>query len=48
MEYDRFFNDTMCGLIQAIEIEKGNIPLTERKRNGCTDILCRGGRECEI
>lgn len=26
-----FFNDTMHSLEQAIEIEKGNIPLTERK-----------------
>lgn len=25
-----FFDDTMQGLLQAIEIEKGNIPLTER------------------
>ena len=25
-----FFNDTMRCLTQAIEIEKGNIPLTER------------------
>ena len=27
----KFFDDTMQGLLQAIEIEKGNIPLTERK-----------------
>ena len=27
----KFFNDTMHSLAQAIEIEKGNIPLTERK-----------------
>ena len=26
-----FFDDTMQGLLQAIEIEKENIPLTERK-----------------
>lgn len=26
-----FFNDTMRSLEQAIEIEKGNVPLTERK-----------------
>lgn len=26
-----FFDDTMQGLLQAIEIEKGNIPLTERE-----------------
>ena len=26
----KFFDDTMQGLLQAIEIEKGNIPLTER------------------
>ena len=26
----QFFDDTMQGLLQAIEIEKGNIPLTER------------------
>ena len=26
-----FFNDTMRSLTQATEIEKGNIPLTERK-----------------
>lgn len=26
-----FFDDTMQGLLQAIEIEKGNVPLTERK-----------------
>ncbi len=25
----KFFDDTMQGLLQAIEIEKGNIPLTE-------------------
>lgn len=24
----KFFDDTMQGLLQAIEIEKGNIPLT--------------------
>lgn len=28
---NNFFNDTMRSLKQAIEIEKGNIPLTERK-----------------
>ncbi len=27
----KFFDDTMQGLLEAIEIEKGNIPLTERK-----------------
>lgn len=27
----KFFNDTMRSLEQAIEIEKGNVPLTERK-----------------
>lgn len=27
----KFFKDTMRSLEQAIEIEKGNIPLTERK-----------------
>ena len=27
----KFFNDTMRSLTQAIEIEKGNVPLTERK-----------------
>ena len=26
-----FYNDTMHSLEQAIEIEKGNVPLTERK-----------------
>lgn len=26
-----FFDDTMQGLLEAIEIEKGSIPLTERK-----------------
>ena len=26
-----FYNDTMRGLTQAIEVAKGNIPLTERK-----------------
>lgn len=26
----KFYDDTMQGLLQAIEIEKGNIPLTER------------------
>ena len=26
-----FFEDTMQGLLEAIEIEKNNIPLTERK-----------------
>lgn len=26
----KFFDDTMQGLLQAVEIEKGNIPLTER------------------
>ena len=28
---NNFFGDTMQGLIEAIESEKGNIPLTERK-----------------
>lgn len=27
----QFFEDTMQGLLEAVEIEKGNIPLTERK-----------------
>ncbi len=27
----KFFDDTMQGLLQAIEIEKGTIPLSERK-----------------
>lgn len=27
----KFFDDTMQGLLEGIEIEKGNIPLTERK-----------------
>ena len=27
----KLFDDTMQGLLQAIEIEKGNIPLTERE-----------------
>lgn len=27
----KFFDDTMQGLLEAIEIEKGSIPLTERK-----------------
>ena len=27
----KFFDDTMQGLLQAIEIEKGAIPLSERK-----------------
>ena len=27
----KFFDDTMQGLLEAIEIEKGNIPLTERE-----------------
>lgn len=26
-----FFDDTMQGLLEAIEIEKGSIPLTEKK-----------------
>lgn len=26
----KFFDDTMQGLLEAIEIEKGSIPLTER------------------
>ena len=26
-----FFDDTMQGLLEAVEIEKGTIPLTERK-----------------
>lgn len=26
-----FFKDTMQGLLEAVEIEKGDIPLTERK-----------------
>lgn len=28
---NNFFDDTMQGLLEAIEIKKGNIPLTERK-----------------
>lgn len=27
----KFFDDTMQGLLEAIEIEKGNVPLKERK-----------------
>lgn len=27
----KFFDDTMQGLLEAIEIEKGSIPLTEKK-----------------
>lgn len=27
----KFFDDAMQGLLEAIEIEKGSIPLTERK-----------------
>lgn len=27
---NKFFDDTMQGLLEAIEIEKGNIPLTEK------------------
>ena len=27
----KFFEDTMRGLLEAVEIEKGNIELTERK-----------------
>lgn len=27
----KFFDDTMQGLLEAIEIEKGNIPLKEKK-----------------
>lgn len=27
----KFFDDTMQGLLEAIEIEKGSIPLTERE-----------------
>ena len=27
----QFFEETMQGLLEAVEIEKGNIPLTERK-----------------
>ena len=27
----QFFNDTMQGLLEAIEIEKGNIPLVEKE-----------------
>ena len=27
----RFFDDTMQGLLQAVEIEKGNLPLAERE-----------------
>lgn len=27
----KFFEETMQGLLEAIEIEKGNIPLTERE-----------------
>lgn len=26
----KFFDDTMQGLLEAVEIEKGNLPLTER------------------
>lgn len=26
----KFYNDTMKGLLEAVEIEKGHIPLTER------------------
>ena len=28
---NKFFDDTMQGLLQAVEIEKGTIPLSERK-----------------
>ena len=27
----KFFDDTMQGLLEAVEIEKRNIPLTERE-----------------
>lgn len=27
----KFFKDTMHSLIEAVEITKGNVPLTERK-----------------
>lgn len=27
----KFFDDTMQGLLEAVEIEKGNMPLAERK-----------------
>lgn len=27
----KFYDDTMQGLLEAIEIEKGSIPLTERE-----------------
>lgn len=27
----KFFDDAMQGLLEAVEIEKGNIPLTERE-----------------
>lgn len=27
----KFFDDTMQGLLEAVEIEKGNLPLKERK-----------------
>lgn len=27
----KFFDDTVQGLLEAVEVEKGNVPLTERK-----------------
>lgn len=27
----KFFKDTMQGLLEAVKIEKGNLPLTERE-----------------
>lgn len=32
----KFFDDTMQGLLEAIEIEKGSVPLTERKDMAAT------------
>ncbi len=37
----KFFDDTMQGLLQAIEIEKGNIPLTERKGMPAPTLLAK-------
>ena len=37
----KFFDDTMQGLLQAIEIEKGNIPLTERKGMPASTLLAK-------
>lgn len=31
MIMSKFFEDTMQGLLEAIEIEKGNVPLTKRE-----------------